>query len=84
MNATKYLNTCKFVWLKPVSKKQFEIAYYDLVEEQFKLVTAKRVNPKSLEINKMSKDVYVINSVYTHLLKIMELKKVASDANDLF
>lgn len=84
LNAIKFLNTCKFVLIKRISKKKIEIAYYDLVAKQFKLAVAKRVNPKSLQINKMSKETYTIKSIYTHILKIVDCRKMTSTAVSLF
>lgn len=79
-----FLNTCKFILIKPVSKKKFEIAYYDLVTEQFKIAIAKRVNPKSLEIYRLSKENYSIKNVFTHIVEIMECEKKTNSAVDLF
>lgn len=84
LNASKLLNTCKFVLIKSFSKNIHEIAYYDLVDKQFKLAIAKKINPKSFYINRMSKETYTLKSVHTNLLKIMNYQKNAASAAALF
>jgi len=86
---THFLNTCKFIKLKKLPgtsktpKNKIEIMYFDPIQKQFKYAVAEKIPASNMQINEMSEEMYSLKNIFTDVLQITKVKKIASSAEGL-